>query len=65
MRIQDCTEISGITLITLDHDLPNTSWRKLVIEGSEYDPIIPMDIGSQCVAVAGTYDFTGREITFL
>ncbi|MGN0085504.1 MAG: hypothetical protein ACI38S_07980 [Atopobiaceae bacterium] len=45
MRIQDCIEINGKTLMALDHDLTSTGWRELIVDGTKYAAIPVMDIG--------------------
>lgn len=64
MRILDCIEINGKTLMVLDNDLPSTGWRDLVIDGTKYATIPVMDIGDNSIAIDGIHDFTGKEVTF-
>jgi len=64
MKIQECIEINGMTLMVLDQDLPGGNWRKLIIDGSGYEPVLPMDMGNKCIGVNGIHDFAGMEITF-
>ena len=65
MKIQECIEINGMTLMVLDQDLPGGDWRKLVIDGLSYDPVLPMDLGNKCIGVNCVHDFTGKEIEFV
>ncbi|MGN8820006.1 hypothetical protein ACTNC1_03815 [Atopobiaceae bacterium HCP3S3_A4] len=65
MKIQECIEINGMTLMVIDQDLPGGDWRKLVIDGLSYDPVLPMDMGNKYIGVNGIHDFTGKEITFV
>lgn len=64
MRIQDCIEVNGKSLLVLDGDMPPHGWRKLSIDGVEYDPIPAMDMGDRCVAVKGVHDLRNREVAF-
>lgn len=65
MRIQDCIEINGKTLMVLDHDLTSTGWRELIVDGTKYAAIPVMDMGGNSIAIDGIHDFTGKEITFV
>ena len=45
MKIDECTEISHMTLLTLSSELPRSNWRRVLIDGKAYDPIPVMDMG--------------------
>lgn len=64
MKIDECTEISHMTLLALSSELPRSNWRRILIDGKAYDPIPVMDMGERYVAVEGHHDFTGKEIRF-
>ena len=64
MRIVDCHEIRGITILLLSEKRPLSNWNKLLIDGIAYDPLPVMDAGEKCIAIHGTHDFTGKRIEF-
>ncbi len=64
MKIDECTEISNMTLLALSSELPRSNWRRVLIDRKAYDSTPVMDMGERCVAVEGHHDFTGKEIRF-
>ena len=64
MKIDECTEISNMTLLALSSELPRSNWRRVLIDRKAYDSIPVMDMDERCVAVEGHHDFTGKEIRF-
>ena len=64
MRIQDCIEINGKTLMVLDHDLPSAGWRDLIVDGTKYAAIPVMDMGYNIIDIDGMHDFTGKDVKF-
>lgn len=65
MRILDCHEIDGATALLLDGRAPLTNWRKLLIGGIEYEPVAIMDMGKNVIAVKGSHDLTGKDVSFV
>lgn len=64
MKIDECTEVSHMTLLSLSSDLPRSNWHSLLIDGKAYDPVPVMDMGERCIAVEGHHDLTGKEVRF-
>lgn len=64
MKITDCHEINGVTILFLSEERPLSNWNKLMIDGIAYDPIPIMDAGEKCIAIHGVHDLSGKEIEF-
>lgn len=70
MRVTDCSNIAGLTLLVLSEELPNGSWGRVIIDGESYKPLIPMYAGdisrvkNKSIGIRGEHDFLGKEIEF-
>lgn len=63
-RIRDCIQAGDKTILLLDGTAPVKGWRKLYIDGEDYEPIPVMDATVSCVAVDGKQDLSGKEVAF-
>lgn len=51
-------------VLFLEADTPLINYRKLVIDGKEYEPVIVYDL-PQSIAIEAKGDFVGKEIEFI
>lgn len=71
MRVADCTHIAGMTLLTLSEELPKGPWRRVVIDGKGYDPLVPMYAGdishakNNSIGIRGEHDLADKEVEFV
>ena len=65
MKIDDCFEIAGFTVLTLSENRPKTNWNTLRIEGLEYAPQIVMDAADNVIAIKGSYNLAGKTLEFV
>lgn len=59
-RLQD-----KYTILTLDEERPNKSYRKYVVDGVEYEPEIVYDMGKNVIGIKATGDFIGKTVEFM
>lgn len=52
------------TVLILDVETSRIRYRKLMIDGKEYEPVIVYDL-PQSVAIEAKGDFVGKEIKFI
>ena len=64
VKIDECLEVSHMTLLCLSSAPPHSNWRNLLIDGMAYEPSVAVDMDARCVASEGQHDFTGKEIRF-
>lgn len=65
MKITESIFVKHYTSLSLSDDIPNRSWRKLLIDGVQYDPVPIFDAGNDCIAIHGNIDLTGKDIEFV
>lgn len=71
MKVIDSWNIRGMTLLTLSDSIPNGGWRRIVIDGEIFEPIIPMYAGdvsrtkNNAIGISGRHDFTGKTVEFV
>lgn len=65
MKITESIFVKDYTSLSLSESVPNTGWKKLLINGAEYDPVTIFDAGDDCIAIHGNVDLTGKEIEFI
>ncbi len=71
MKVIDSWNVSGLTLLTLSDSLPKTPWRRIIIDGETFEPMVPMYAGDasrakdNAVGIKGEHDFAGKMISFV
>lgn len=53
-----------VTFLTLDEKFPNTKWEAIEWEDGNAPCYVVYDMPRNVVAVKGSYDLTGKEISF-
>ncbi len=64
-RVEDQFVVHGITILTLNEDMPHSDWRKVRIDGEMFDYIPAMDCGFNVLGIKGEHEFVGKEIQFV
>lgn len=71
MLINDCWCVAGMTWVILSGSIPIGRWNSMVIDGKNYDVMLPMYAGDisrlkdNSIGIKGEHDFTGKEIEFV
>ena len=53
-----------LTIFILENPLPLTNFKKVSIDGKEYEPEVVYDM-ENAIAIKADEDFTGKEIEFI
>lgn len=70
MIIADCLRAANNTLLVLSDSLPKGTWRTIVINGQQFEPLPIMYAGDvskiedNAIGIRREHDFTGKEISF-
>ena len=62
MRIKECLNMYGFTLVATDEVRPK-GWKKVFVDNKEYEPVKAFDIGDR-IALRGEHDLQGKNIVF-
>lgn len=65
MRVVNEFSVVGITVLTLDSDLPLTAYRNYKINGVLYKPVNAYDIGKNAIAIKANGSFVGQSVEFV
>ena len=64
IKVTDQLSVGKYIMLGLDTEIPRTSFNAVIIDGKEYEPIIPYDIKNS-IAIKATDNFIGKEISFV
>lgn len=62
--IQGQLDAGKYTVLILDVETSHIRYRKLMIDGKEYEPVIVYDL-PQSIAIEAKGNFVGKEIKFI
>lgn len=63
IKIEKQLDAGKYTALFLNSPVPHMNFKKLIIDGKEYEPVIAYDL-PKCIAVNAKGDFEGKEINF-
>lgn len=62
--VNSCWKVGKYNVLTMDNDLPLSSYTKCIIDGNEYKLVPTYDL-PKSIAIEGNGDYKGKRVEFV